>query len=140
MRLRYALIAAALAAAAGIVLAPARAQTPGSPVVEVKAAEFAFTPSKLEVDLGATVRWTNAGEIPHVVTDRGGTFDTQPILPGRSRTVTFTVPGTYSYFCRVHPGQMNANLVVRGSGEQARANRVEANEYSFTPSTLTVAT
>ncbi len=123
--------------------ATASADSPSPPaasIANVKIVDFAFQQPTLTLSSGEEVTWTNAGAVPHDVVDRGGTFDTQPILPGHSASVTFTVPGTYSYFCRIHPTLMNATIVVTGQGAQARVNRIQVKEYSFGPPTLTVAT
>jgi plastocyanin len=109
-------------------------------LLEASIVDFAFEPETIEVEVGTTVRWTNEGELPHFVTDRGGTFDTQPILPGRSRRVNFSVPGTYTYFCRIHATRMEATVVVGGAGEGARVNRIQATEFAFEPADLTVRT
>lgn len=88
--------------------------------------DFGFEPAQLSVDSGTTVTWTNDGERPHTVTDRGGTFDTNPIAPGAKGTVTFSVPGTYAYFCRINPGTMNGTIVVAPGAAPARVNRIQA--------------
>jgi len=87
--------------------------------------DFRFEPGTTTVALGTTVTWTNRGARPHTVTDRGGTFDTRPIAPNGSGKVTFTVPGTYAYFCRINPARMNGVIVVRQGSEPSRVNRVQ---------------
>jgi len=87
--------------------------------------DFRFEPGTATVDLGTTVTWTNRGARPHTVTDRGGTFDTRPIAPNGNGKVTFTVPGTYAYFCRINPARMNGVIVVRQGSEPARVSRVQ---------------
>ncbi len=134
--LRWVAAAVIATSGAGVVMA----QGPMPRTVEARIVDFAFQPAKLKVGVGTTVRWSNAGQIPHVVTDRGGAFDTKPILPKKQSSVTFTVPGTYSYFCRIHPGRMEATIEVAGPSEEARVNRIEASEFTFTPSSLTLAT
>ncbi len=121
--------------------APAAAQE----AVEATIVDFAFEPVELTVPVGTTVTWTNTGERPHTVTDRGGTFDTDPIVPGGTGEVALTVPGTYSYFCRINPGRMNATLTVEAGEEPAPVQRVQAfdpareNEtLRFDPNELTV--
>jgi plastocyanin len=88
--------------------------------------DFHYNPGATTVDVGTTVTWVNHGSRPHTVTDRGGTFDTRPIAPNRSGSVTFTVPGTYAYFCRINPARMNGVVVVRPAAEPARVNRIQA--------------
>jgi plastocyanin len=122
MRVLRALFALTLLSLIGIT--PALAQS-GGKTASAKIVDFNFEPGRLEVDAGTTVTWTNAGGRPHTVTDRGGTFDTNPIAPGAKGSTTFTVPGTYNYFCRINPSKMNGVMVVKGD-ENARATRVQA--------------
>ncbi len=123
---------------------PARAaQAQGTPT---RIVNFDYVPRTLQVDAGTTVTWTNTSNRPHTATDRGGTFDTRPIQPGHGASVTFSVPGTYSYFCQVNPQKMNGVVVVRPKGDQAKAVRVEASDstgfvkssFKFEPNELTV--
>jgi len=87
--------------------------------------DFNFEPVKTTVDVGTTLTWTNRGARPHTVTDRGGTFDTRPIAPNGTGKVTFTVPGTYAYFCRINPAKMNGVIVVQPGSDPARVNRIQ---------------
>src|SRR5690606_4661253 len=94
--------------------------------VAVSIVDFAFDPVELTVPLGARVTWTNTSGQPHTATDRGGTFDTQPIVPGGAATMALTVPGTYSYFCRINPSRMNATVVVEAGPTPSPVVRVQA--------------
>jgi plastocyanin len=64
------------------------------------------------IPVGSSITWTNNGRRPHTVTDRGGLFDTDAILPGQTATVKVDVPGTYEIFCQINPSKMNATIVV----------------------------
>jgi plastocyanin len=108
--------------------------------------DFDFAPRDLTVDSGTAITWTNKGARPHTVTDRGGTFDTNPIAPGAKGTVTLSAPGRYYFFCRINPSRMNGTVTVRGD-EAAEVTRVQAtdparagDQLSFDPANLTVAT
>jgi plastocyanin len=110
---------------------------------------FAFEPPEQSVPVGTTITWTNNSDRPHTVTDRGGTFDTQPIAPGATGEVTFGAPGTYHYFCRINPARMNGIITVAGDSAQANVNRIEAidpaetfenEQLRFVPNELTVKT
>jgi plastocyanin len=101
------------------------------------------------VPVGTIIRWTNNSDRPHTVTDRGGSFDTNPITPGSTGEVTFSNPGTYHYFCRINPSRMNGIITVAGDSAQASVNRVEAidpapqftgERLRFVPDSLTVKT
>jgi plastocyanin len=80
---------------------------------EVVIDNFAYQPARLVVKVGATVTWVNRDDVPHTATSTtkprafdSGTLDTD----GRFSHV-FTVPGTYEYFCAVHP-HMTGRIVV----------------------------
>lgn len=136
LALAFCVVAIALAGPAAL----ARSHGPATTSAQVRAAEFTFEPNVLTIDSGTTVSWTNGGALPHDVVDRGGTFDTQPILPSKNASVTFTVPGTYSYFCRIHPAKMNATIHVTGAGPTAAVNRIQVQEFAYDPPELRVAT
>jgi plastocyanin len=109
--------------------------------------DFGFAPTDLSVAVGDTIAWTNNGARPHTVSDRGGTFDTGPIQPKGQNGVTFSVAGTYYFFCRINPGRMNGVIEVEAGNEAPRALRIQASDparegddLSFTPNELTVQT
>jgi plastocyanin len=64
------------------------------------------------VTKGGRVKWINADAAAHTSTADDRSFDTQTIERGKSRTVTFTKPGTFAYHCDFHPF-MKATVVVR---------------------------
>src|SRR5437879_7217112 len=69
------------------------------------------------VAVGSTVTWTwtATGSISHSVQSQGSTsFASGAILAGDGKTysVTFTTPGTYSYDCAVHGAAMSGTIVV----------------------------
>jgi plastocyanin len=62
---------------------------------------------------GATITVSNTDGAPHTVTADDGEFDTGQIAGGESATFTApTEPGTYEFFCGVHPS-MTGSLVVQ---------------------------
>jgi plastocyanin len=86
----------------------------GAQEEEVAIDNFSFTPTKLMVKPGTKVTWVNHDDVPHTVTSRArpraldsGTLDTD----GRYSHV-FEKPGTYDYFCAVHP-RMTGQIVVK---------------------------
>jgi plastocyanin len=91
-----------------------------------KIVDFSFDPGEIKVAVGTKITWTNTGQRPHTVTDRGGTFDTRPISPGKTGSVTFSVPGRYAYFCRINPSKMNGVVEVTAGAEPSRVNRIQA--------------
>ena len=73
---------------------------------EVAIQAFQFQPKAIEVTAGTRVVWTNRDDIEHTVTadSSGGgvAFDGALGGKGRSFAFTFTLPGTYAYFCARH--------------------------------------
>jgi plastocyanin len=110
-----------------------------------KIVDFDYQPNPQKVAVGTTVTWTNTGSRPHTVTDRGGTFDSRPIQPGKSASVTFSVPGRYAFFCRINPAKMNGVIEVTAGAQPSRVNRIQAvdpalpgEKLRFDPAELTV--
>jgi len=104
-----ALVIAALGA--GVSNAAAGAQSkPEAPQVTID--NFSFGPSELTVKTGTTLTWTNRDDIPHTVvaTDKG--FKSKVLDTNEQFSFTFSTPGTYPYFCSIHP-KMTGKVVVR---------------------------
>jgi plastocyanin len=81
--------------------------------MEVKIDNFSFSPETLTIAPGTTVKWTNRDDIPHtVVSDDKTTFKSKVLDTDESFSFTFTKPGTYRYFCSVHP-KMTAKVIVQ---------------------------
>ncbi len=74
-----------------------------------------YRPSRLSVAAGSTLTWVNNGDLPHTVTDAGGSFDSGILMPGDGYRRTFSDPGTYSYLCTIHP-EMTATITVTAGG------------------------
>jgi plastocyanin len=119
--------AAALVATTGLLLGGATAagamtHAASAPTSTNKAAKpamvpiqkNAFTPPDLTVMVGQIVTWTNEDDVPHTVTTSSApvTFDSGTFTKGKSFTYTFTQPGTYNYYCAVHPDMTGVVTVV----------------------------
>jgi plastocyanin len=64
------------------------------------------------VKAGATVTVHNADDTAHTVTAADGSFDTNPIFAGTSKTfVAPSKPGTYKFHCNIH-ANMQGMLIV----------------------------
>ena len=74
-------------------------------------ADFQFTPGSSTVHVGDTVTWTNIGPSSHTATARNGSFDTSVLKQGASASHTFTQPGTFAFYCKIHPF-MHGTIVV----------------------------
>lgn len=92
------------------------AQAAASPIAgksQVVIENFTFNPDVLTVPVGTEVTWENEDDIPHTVTSDDKTTIASSLLDTGDRfTYTFTKPGTFSYFCSVHP-MMTAKVVVQ---------------------------
>ena len=77
--------------------------TPATGVTRVTIQNFAYSPASIQIAKGATVTWTNADTAPHTITFRNGMRDSGMLRQGQSFSYTFTTPGTYTYYCTVHP-------------------------------------
>ena len=74
---------------------------------------YAFSPAALTVRVGDTVTWIQHDEAPHdvVTTSAPVAFRSPQLSAGQSWSYTFQQPGTYQYYCSVHP-DMRASVTV----------------------------
>jgi len=114
------IVAAALGAAAAIPLATVVLGA-GEPNVAgtITIDNFTFNPQGLTVKAGTTVTWTNKDDIPHGIAWVKNVFARSKALDTEdSYSFTFTTPGTYAYFCYIHP-HMTGTLVVEAAAGDA---------------------
>ena len=78
----------------------------------IKIDNFTFGPANLTVAAGTTVTWTNNDDVPHTVVSDDKLFKSMALDTDEKFSYTFTKPGTYNYFCSVHP-KMTAKIVVQ---------------------------
>jgi plastocyanin len=81
---------------------------------EVDIHNYKFAPAELTVPVGTTVTWVNHDEEVHTVTagDDPQSFKSTGLDTDDKFSFTFAKPGTYSYFCSIHP-YMAAKIVVQ---------------------------
>lgn len=61
---------------------------------------------------GASIEVTNLDGAPHTLTADDGSFDTGNLAQNQAGAITApTTPGTYSYFCAIHPS-MTGSVTV----------------------------
>ena len=78
--------------------------------IEIK--DFAFNPQTLTVKSGEKVTWINRDEEPHTIVSVEKQFKKSMALDtDQEFTITTGAPGTYTYFCSVHP-KMTGTIVV----------------------------
>ena len=70
--------------------------------MDVTVDNFAFTPAAITIEAGQSIRWTNEQAVGHTVTSSDDVWDASLEGSG-SFEFTFTAPGTYPYFCAIHP-------------------------------------
>jgi plastocyanin len=119
--MRSVLAAAVLGAVVGSGLAGgvlvARA---ASPATAISIDNFTFTPQTVTVKAGTTVSWTNKDDIPHGIAATNNAFTRSKTLDtDDSYSFTFTTPGTYQYFCYVHPRMTGTIVVEAATGSNA---------------------
>ena len=79
---------------------------------KVDISSFKFRPAVIAVKKGGRITWTNSDSTAHTATADDRSFDTQTINQGGTKSVTFTMAGTFAYHCDFHPF-MKAMVVVR---------------------------
>ena len=79
---------------------------------EVSVVDVAFAPADIEVPVGTTVDWTNQDPFAHTVTARDGAFDSGTLDGGEAFSQTFGEPGTFGYFCAIHPSMTGTVTVT----------------------------
>jgi plastocyanin len=78
--------------------------------IEIK--DFVFNPPTLTVKSGEKITWINRDEEPHTVVSVEKQFKKSNALDtDQEFTITAGTPGTYTYFCSVHP-KMTGTIVV----------------------------
>ena len=97
--------------ALGVTVAAADA-APGDAGKTVTIKDFKYAPGTFTVPRGTKVTWVNHDEEVHTVTSETGAFASVGLTGEDTFTQTFTRPGTYKYFCALHP-KMRATVVVR---------------------------
>src|SRR6185437_702885 len=101
-------LALAAAVTAALIASPARSEE-----VSVKIGNFTFAPQQLTVKAGTMVTWINDDDIPHTVVSMPN-VRSKPLDSEDKFSFTFTTPGTYKYFCSLHP-HMTGTIVVQAA-------------------------
>lgn len=116
-----------------------------------------FSPRRVTIDRGDTVRWNHRDDEDHSVTassssrDRGEAFDSSSNCPGGllfdncmnrgdKFSHTFTTSGTFTYFCKIHGADapypncgMCGQVVVRGAGAPGTTSPTTSPTATATP-------
>jgi plastocyanin len=84
----------------------------GTNSVQVTIDNFNFTPAAMTVSAGTKVTWVNKDDVPHTVTSDDKLFGSRALDTDDTFSFTFQSPGTYTYYCSVHP-KMTGKVVVK---------------------------
>ncbi|VVD68699.1 putative Amicyanin precursor [Pandoraea aquatica] len=105
-----AVVATGMLALAGRTEAAAAVTDPGAVHID----NFTFSPATLTVKAGTRVTWTNRDDEPHTVTSSSNprTFASGALDTDGTFAFTFDKPGTYPYYCAIHP-HMTGVIVVK---------------------------
>jgi plastocyanin len=102
-----------LALASVLVLHPTRAKgEAAASTLEVRVDNFTFGPATLTVPVNSTVTWVNKDDLPHVIASNDGVFKSKALDTEDKYSYTFSKPGTYAYFCSIHP-KMVGTITVK---------------------------
>ncbi|XVV03751.1 cupredoxin domain-containing protein [Actinosynnema sp. CA-248983] len=134
-------VAAAVGLAARAGHAPDAQPGAAAAAHQVAIAGYAYSPASLTVNVGDTVTWTNQDSAPHnvVVTSGPEKFTSPTLQKGQSFSFTFTKPGSYQYYCSVHP-DMKASVTVTGSTTTTAPPTTTTGHPTHPPTTTTTTT
>ncbi len=94
-----------------IIDAPLESDMTSAGAHDVVVDNFSFAPAAASVAAGTTITWTNRDDVPHNIVSTERKFKS-PVLDTDERfSHRFDEPGTYNYFCSIHP-KMTGQIVV----------------------------
>jgi plastocyanin len=75
----------------------AASPAPAATEAPIEITDQGFTPDSIEIAGGDVVEWRNTDQVAHTVTAENGSFDSGPLEPGASFSLTFEAAGSYTY-------------------------------------------
>ena len=87
-------------------------RTPNINANEIVIENFSFEPATLTVKVGTTVTWVNRDDEPHTATATDKSFNSKTLDNGDRFSQEFKAPGTYNYYCALHP-KMTGKIIVK---------------------------
>jgi plastocyanin len=95
-------------------VATGRTSAPAEASRQVTIDNFTFDPPTLTIAVGTKVTWVNRDDVPHTATStaKPRSFDSGTLDTDQQFSHVFTTPGTYDYFCAVHP-KMTGQIIVK---------------------------
>ena len=112
-----AVMVAALGGAGAAATQPATT-APAATTIHIK--DFAYRPTPATVHVGERITFINDDDEAHTVTATDKSYDSGGLDTGNRWQHVFTAPGTYTYFCALHP-YMKASIVVVPADKAASA-------------------
>jgi plastocyanin len=109
---------------------------------------YCFGPESLQANTGTSVTWTNQSGAPHTVTlcsasacpgapaNTGSQAFDQSLgsSNGSQASVTFTAPGTYVYYCKIHGyAAMHGTVTVTAAAHSPQASPSASSGATTTP-------
>jgi len=100
-------------------------QAPPAGTVAIDMGLHSYGPDNVSIRVGQTVTWRNTSIVTHSVTADPArspkaalppgvpAFDSGDVRAGEVFSRTFTVPGTYRYYCTHHDGMVGTITVTR---------------------------
>jgi 3',5'-cyclic-AMP phosphodiesterase len=90
---------------------PLEGEPPTARAHDVAVDNFSFTPETTSVAVGSTITWTNRDDVPHNIVSTERQFKSPVLDTDEQFSHRFDTPGTYKYFCSLHP-KMTGTVVV----------------------------
>ncbi len=81
--------------------------------VQINIKEFMYSPKDLVVAVGSKVTWVNDDQVPHTIVETNKVFHSAALDTQDNFSYTFTSPGTYQYFCTLHPQMIGTVIVTK---------------------------
>ena len=78
---------------------------------EVVVDNFSFAPGTASISVGSTITWTNHDDVPHNIVATERQFKSPVLDTGEQFSHRFDAPGSYMYFCALHP-KMTGRIMV----------------------------
>ncbi len=96
-----------------VLLALGVAQPVAAATSNVRITSTGFSPQRVTIKTGDSVKWTNRDTKSHQVVANNGAFVSPILAPGRTYTKRFTASGTYRYHDGLYPSR-TGRVVVTG--------------------------
>lgn len=81
--------------------------------IQIDIKEFMYSPKELTVAVGTKVTWVNDDQVPHTVSEVNKVFRSGALDTNDSFSYTFLIPGTFEYFCILHPQMIGSVRVTQ---------------------------